>query len=201
MKRRGTARWIGIGFIALLGVLLVLHFTLTATLVQRSMIARLHEAGFHNVSVAVDSVEISRVHLTNLAMGRQNDLRVGAMSMASDGVLVLGGAINTIEVRDAELKLRIRAGRLDWSNLWQPSAGSGYGVPFKRIDVHDSTLDIDLEGRPVQLPVHGQILHDGGNRLLIELKASMLNIPVPITGWFDVATGESEIRTGLFGRF
>jgi len=182
----------------LLAALIVLvalgHALLLPLIVQRVAISRLRDLGFHNVRVDVDSVRPWRLGLRNLAMGHHDNLCAATVAVAGDQTLLLGGTIDTVELADVLFKVRLRDGRFDWSDLWQETPTTK--VPFERLVVHSGTIEVDYGGPPMQLPLlRGHVLHEGNGRMVIDLEAQLMNMPLPIKGWFDVYTGKGKIET------
>ena len=190
---RWTVRAVGVLGV-LVAVLLIVQVTVLPGLVHRLLADKLAEFGLPEASFEVRSVGWWSTELANLALDPAERLRVGSVGACYSLSSLLRGSLETIEVTGAEVELRLRGGVIDLGPLADITSPASEGeLPFGRIEVRSSSAILDLEGRPVRLPLRASIVNVGEGRCTVEAIVECAGTPIRLSGNIDTNTKQTVL--------
>lgn len=159
----------------------------------------LREMGLGETSVQVRSIGTNHLQITNLVLGEEAGLRVGAIGVDYDTTLTGNVTVKTIEVIGATLDLRSEAGKLDIGPLADIKSSDAQsrlasdGLPFDRIIVRNSSIILQWQGRRFSLPMEATITHKQQGECEVDATVWLLSTGVPFKGVIDFSAPDATI--------
>ena len=180
------------GIVGLLtsGVLLF-YILFVPSIAERQIVRLLREMGIADASVYVHCVGPRHLLISDLTLGEEAGLRIGAMNLDYETSLLGDLTVKSIDVIGATLDLRTEDGKLDLgplANIKSTSEEQRYasdGLPFERVTIRSSSIAMHWNGRRFALPVEATITHKQEGECDVEATIWLLGAAVPFKGVID----------------
>jgi hypothetical protein len=190
-----------VGIVAI--VLVLVQFFVLRPVVRVVVHRALTDFGFENVSFDVRRVSFVHTDIENFRLDGEGVNRVGRLSADYTLRTLLDGRIKSLRVERAQVQIMIAPdGSVDFGALdlsagksskkESPPASDGR-LPFDRLELVDSTLNVLWEDRRIALPVRGSVWDLGGQKSSIEFLAHVRDKPLRIEGTLEQLGRKMEI--------
>ena len=196
--KKRPSRWLlraGAAVVVLLTLLWLLHALWVPRLVRSKVADALHDLGLADATFELRNASLWGAEVSDITGGGKT-LQVGNLKLDYGPVGAMGGRVDVITLRGAELRLSVRNGALQLGplTLGGPGGAAGGGeLPFGRLRVLSSTLRLDWEGRQWWLPIAGTVTNRGGGKLQFDLDTFAHGSPVTVGGGVDQRTGTATL--------
>lgn len=202
-KRRRRGRYLlhasHISF-ALLSACLLLYLLALPVVVKQVVTSALAELGYPGATFRVRQATLWAVELADIRVAGGDQVVIHSAMARFSPVQVFGGKLQTIELTDAEVPLIIHNGVVRFTlapkehSKQAKAAAKGKQLPFDRLDVIASTLNVDWEGEQIKLPLQGTLTPLADSRAKIELTTFYQGTTIPVSGSVD-SSGEAADLT------
>ncbi len=136
--------------------------------------------GIAPVNFTIDSVDLSRLHLTNISAGSPPWLTADSVVVTYSLAALASARVRTISVRGGEWTIRANNTLDPGTRTGESSAPLSLAAPFERVDIEDSIIRIDAGDRTYEIEMHATI--DGSPGVLRgDLRFSAFDADVSVT--------------------
>ena len=188
---------------ALVGVItaiaLLFYIFSVPSIAEQQIRNALREMGLGETSVQVRSIGTNHLQITNLNLGEEAGLRIGAAGVDYDTTLLGSVTVKNIEIIGATLDLRSDGEGLDMGPLADIKTSKSTtslasdGLPFDRISVRSSTIKLQWQGRRFALPIEATITHKEQGVCDVDATIWLLGTAVPIKGVMDFSAPDPAV--------
>lgn len=179
---------LGLFFVAAI----VIQFTVLPKLIERALILGLRESGFTVVSVKMHRVTYWRAVLQDLVIGKEGAIHVNEIEMHYSPGSMIRRRVHTIILSGVSAKLHVIDGTIEGIPQANVSGAGGSNLPFDRLEVRTSILNLNWEGREIQISLEGAMQNTPGAATTIQMKTSLGEGAVTLNASIDFNKREGE---------
>ena len=201
MRRRRSLARIAFLFAACVALALVFSYAfLLPWLVHRKIAAALGSMGLTAVRLDVRRVTPWRLELTDLRAGDVTPHRIAAVVVDYSPALLRNGRIRAVRLTGVDVTLDLRNGRIDTGvpsdgkSSTKPTARATLDLPFDRIDLESSSVNLKLTRQTTRLPARGSLARQSDGRFRIELVLTDYDKPLSLTGTVGPGSGDFDLE-------
>jgi hypothetical protein len=177
-------------------IAVVVRHLVLPNVIESRLIQALQESGITDASVEVQAAAFDGASLQNLILGKEGRVHIGGLKIGYSPASVMKGQLDAMHLSGAKVDLQIRDGVIDLGPLASFGGPGGPELPFERLELKESRLDLNWNGKSYQIPIEGIMENGPDGTSKINLHASLNEAPITVSAEIDVNTleGEGEIR-------
>lgn len=160
----------------LCALVIVLYFTVLPSFVRARIRSGLRTMGVNDSAFELREVTLGGLELVNVDLGRPQWLHIARIDATYSLASLVSGRIKKIEVDDAQWRVRIKDGRIDFGPTLTPGSASTapMDAAFDQLVIRRATLTIENGGRTWPVPVDGTVTRAAPGKIALALTLNPL---------------------------
>jgi hypothetical protein len=179
--------------IVVVALFLTLQAILLPMIVRRVLTSAFQQTPYAGATFQVRHSSLWRTDLTDLRLGQQ--VRIDTIAVDYTPWSLLHGRVGLVRVSGAQIDLTVGAGHAP-----PLAARAGHApplqLPFDRLELRSSTIQVLWDGRPIWVPLEGAITNDLATGGKINLLARVQGLPMQLSGQYDAAWKQFDLTVG-----
>jgi hypothetical protein len=167
-----TLRWLLAGVI-LLATAAIIGWFGVAPMYVRSLIAQtLRDGGVDASSFKLDSLGITRAHVSDVRLGVENWLTIGTIDLTFSPLSLWRGRLKSIHIHQADWRIRIRDGEVDLGpRFGAATKESSEDPPFDELQITNAIVRVEIDGVQSAFDVKASARRTGWGRFDVHADA------------------------------